>query len=597
MIAVTTIDVNTIVYGTLLDNKGRPIKACLVQLYFRGGSELVQDTYTDFEGNWKISALTSAWSPGLYEARYVGAGLEQQLAPDGAWDLFEITTGITGTGIGVAYRGIWASGIQYHGTSQLRDIVRVQPPTVTTATYYVSKTDHRSAATWALDAADWTAFTDQFDSVATDILLAQDAAIGRSLTMGTDALGTANYGTIRSVLATSPINGNGFWLAATSDGGGYFRVGTASAGLTRGVFWDGPNNQLSIKSSYFQLKTDGNILITDIYGNTLFDSSIRLADATNITTPVYTEHATTWSHQLTAPTTDSAVPVNPDSGELSGWFFVPVGITKIFFVFNAWMRNFDNTKAVKGLVHFGTAIDFLADTWNPSTTDPDTNAIGAYNDYPSSGVGTGQPAGCFVQNTSVMLANGQVKYIQDIKVGDEVLSWNEESKNSETGTVTSIMNISSNSAFVINSRVTVTAEHPFLTRRGWVKVKDITVGDYLKKVTGDERVDTIEIVNFKEQPVYNITVSKSPTYYANGYIVHNKPAVESGTWLGPGVVVIPISIDNRRYKWRMQLEITDNPGAGAPQFAKINVKSLDIFLSRAVGAAVQSAFKVNDFTT
>lgn len=81
------------------------------------------------------------------------------------------------TGAGVTYRGEWATGIAYVGTDWVRDVVKVG------TWYYTCQTNHTSGV-WATDlaAGKWVAFSQVFASVATDILLAQDVAITRSLT-------------------------------------------------------------------------------------------------------------------------------------------------------------------------------------------------------------------------------------------------------------------------------------------------------------------------------------------------------------------------------------------------------------------------------
>lgn len=594
MVTRTTKGLNTTIFGTLQDSKGAPIEACLVQLYYRDKNKNVHDTYTDKNGKWSITAPTNNWGSGWYEARYKGGGLEQQLAPLGSWETFEIPVSFAGLAVGVTYRGKWAPGIVYNGNDSLKDIVLVRG---TPDKYYSATSDHTSLSTWTADSVYWKAFSNQFESVATGILLAQDAAIGRSLTLGTDELGTGNFGQLRSVGVTEVLVGNGFFLSATGapdNEAGYFRIGTVTTGpaaLQTGLYWNGPVGEFSIKSSRFELKTDGNILITDASGNTLFDSSNRFADATNITTQIFSDHATTWSRVLTAPATDTGTSFDPDEGALSGWFFCPVGIQYAYFVFSSWMRNHDNTKNVSGKVHFAIAPEILADNYDPSTTDPDMNTATSWSDEYSLPVGTGQVA-CFTKDTQINLPNGYTRPIQNIKKGDYVLSWNETTEQFETGIVESLIQKDSTSGIAINGSVTATEEHPFLTRRGWIKTKDLVVGDWLKKIDKEEQIIVIEPIEFVSQPVYNMSISGTPTYIANGYVVHNKLISASPAWLGPGVVKVLIPYANMRYKWRMQLEIVDNPGA-APQLAQIKVKNLDVFLSRAVGAAQNNVQKPN----
>ena len=71
----------------------------------------------------------------------------------------------------------------------------------------------------------------------------------------------------------------------------------------------------------------------------------------------------------------------------------------------------------------------------------------------------------------------------------------------------------------------VTEAHPFMTQDGWKRVDELVTGDTLyRNGKGDVVVDTITIRDIPEDtPVYNFHVGGgSETYYADGYLVHNK---------------------------------------------------------------------------
>jgi hypothetical protein len=118
--------------------------------------------------------------------------------------------GSTGsTGPGIVYRGEWDASTSYIRTSTRRDVVLYN------GTYYLAVSFNTNiGVTPGTNTSFWTTFGANFSSVATDILLAQDAAITRSLVMG-DLAG--NVGIIRNAGATSKtniINGSqtGFFL-------------------------------------------------------------------------------------------------------------------------------------------------------------------------------------------------------------------------------------------------------------------------------------------------------------------------------------------------------------------------------------------------
>jgi hypothetical protein len=117
-----------------------------------------------------------------------------------------------GAGPGVVYRGPWTDGVQYFKTSTRTDVVKGS-----NGQYYIAKSTHTPSGTTtkpitgASYATFWDTFGATFSSVATDILLAQDAAITRGLVLGQDS-GTSGF--IRSADATSLTTGSapGFYL-------------------------------------------------------------------------------------------------------------------------------------------------------------------------------------------------------------------------------------------------------------------------------------------------------------------------------------------------------------------------------------------------
>jgi len=158
---------------------------------------------------------------------------------------------------------------------------------------------------------------------------------------------------------------------------------------------------------------------------------------------------------------------------------------------------------------------------------------------------------CFAAGTEISLANGDVKSIEDIIVGDEVLGWDGESIQSSivteidhSHTVGSHADACESlgdepSLYTINdTEIEFTPEHPFLTKEGWKSLvpdpnqkpynseqepKVLGIGDYINKDGEWIEIEDIRIVRSdKDEPVYNIAVDKLHSYIANGIIVHNK---------------------------------------------------------------------------
>ncbi len=137
---------------------------------------------------------------------------------------------------------------------------------------------------------------------------------------------------------------------------------------------------------------------------------------------------------------------------------------------------------------------------------------------------------CFLENTGIVLNDGEIRMIQDIEVGDEVQSYNLEQEQSEDGRVKEIMRRNSVNYFLINKNLKVTGEHPFAVFRNkkveWVEVKKLKVGD--KLFSGNKKWIKVESIEEKKESVdvFNMHVVGNNNYFVkiNGrpILVHNK---------------------------------------------------------------------------
>ena len=140
--------------------------------------------------------------------------------------------------------------------------------------------------------------------------------------------------------------------------------------------------------------------------------------------------------------------------------------------------------------------------------------------------------GCFFNSfpaeTKVLTENGLVS-IDEISIGDQVLSFNEISGEVEYNAVTHIISNEGNYNFVVitlgNGEVLeVTAEHPFYVDGDWQQANQLTISSNLVSDTG-ENLDVVSIArDFKEKRVFNLTVDNAHTYYVGeaNVLVHNQ---------------------------------------------------------------------------
>ena len=172
--------------------------------------------------------------------------------------------------------------------------------------------------------------------------------------------------------------------------------------------------------------------------------------------------------------------------------------------------------------------------------------------------------GCLAIGTPITMADGSVKNIEDINIGDWVrsatvpgmpLDFDDEdtwitwsgtphgnAPNSvwatayydiqETNRVTpvsaSVMDIYFDyydSYYIINDSLNVTYEHPFFVLRNgfykFSKTVDLQVGDRLFK--SNNQFDTLESIQFVDEPIetVNLNVESLDVYFGGGYLMHN----------------------------------------------------------------------------
>jgi hypothetical protein len=182
--------------------------------------------------------------------------------------------------------------------------------------------------------------------------------------------------------------------------------------------------------------------------------------------------------------------------------------------------------------------------------------------------------GCFLAGTLISTPYGE-KAIEDVKVGDTVTSYNEETQQLEESKVGEIDVLYREGYYVINGVVKATAEHPFYTTRGIVEVKYLDTTHYLIMLDGsEERIQTIEYIP-TEVTVYNLLdVLPNNNYFADEFLVHNKGCFLPGTKiqtptgqkkiekLRPGDTVISYNEHNRvnEYSKLGSLQVLEESG-------------------------------------
>jgi len=163
----------------------------------------------------------------------------------------------------------------------------------------------------------------------------------------------------------------------------------------------------------------------------------------------------------------------------------------------------------------------------------------------ASGAGNSSGAGfsCFTAGTTVKTPLGY-KPIEDVKIGDILVG--------EDSSINKVLEydcplLGDRLVYSVNdSKPFVTAEHPIKTTKGWKSISPtatkadseevfkllqfaeddsttLSVGDTLVTINGEECIKCITATTMSASTqLYNFKLDGNNTYYANGYLVHNK---------------------------------------------------------------------------
>jgi len=132
---------------------------------------------------------------------------------------------------------------------------------------------------------------------------------------------------------------------------------------------------------------------------------------------------------------------------------------------------------------------------------------------------------CFLAGTKVAMADGSYKNIEDIKIGDMVKAFDENTGEIVTAPVTEVFHHSPDEMggcyLVINDFLRVTPNHMLFVDGGWKPAGSIAVGDALYGIDGNSVVvSSIKIV-FDQTSTYNLEIAKYHTYFADNILAHN----------------------------------------------------------------------------
>jgi hypothetical protein len=140
---------------------------------------------------------------------------------------------------------------------------------------------------------------------------------------------------------------------------------------------------------------------------------------------------------------------------------------------------------------------------------------------------------CLVYGTPVLMADGTSKSIQDVKVGDEILSIPNVEEFFKTNIITpsistvigADMLLTHHIVNINNGLLKTSDSHTHVVKRNntWYlkEAKELQVGDILIDINNCETsISSLELIE-SPQSVYYISVDKEHVYFANNLLTHN----------------------------------------------------------------------------
>ena len=167
---------------------------------------------------------------------------------------------------------------------------------------------------------------------------------------------------------------------------------------------------------------------------------------------------------------------------------------------------------------------------------------------------------CFLPGTKISTLNGY-KNIEDVKIGDKILSYNESSEETAVSEVLNTFTHETDGYLIINEKLKLTGNHPIFLNGKWARTDFAKLNDYLTDINGSKiLIKSIKNID-SDETVYNLEVKSTHTYYAEDIIVHNKGGCSSNGFPDWSTIPWGLCIDGVESRTR-----TDNCDNSETQF-------------------------------
>jgi hypothetical protein len=192
--------------------------------------------------------------------------------------------------------------------------------------------------------------------------------------------------------------------------------------------------------------------------------------------------------------------------------------------------------------------------------------------------------------------------IQDIKIGDLVLSYNEANGVEEYKEVVHLVTGDSVHKVVVvelstGELIEATAKHPFYVEGEWVDAESLSVGEKLFDGRDYISVKSIEFYE-KNLRVFNFTVSDNHNYFVgdNGVLVHNTNKKTCNIFDANGEIDRTISISSKQLQKKFKKHAVDFDVHGNYNKANAEVlrKAIDEHVKKLTSVPIAGTYRGQD---
>jgi hypothetical protein len=133
---------------------------------------------------------------------------------------------------------------------------------------------------------------------------------------------------------------------------------------------------------------------------------------------------------------------------------------------------------------------------------------------------------CFLKGTSISMADGSLKNIEDIRIGDIVVAYDENNKKIVQSKVTDVFHHKADEMtdyyLIINGKIKVTPNHLLFINNDWEYAGKAKIGDNLLDIDGEHKLIYSIGTVLNKVPTYNFEVETYHNYFAEEILAHNQ---------------------------------------------------------------------------